>query len=46
MSDDSDKTMEDHGISWHNSNHCVLAIGWGVDEKTGMKYWIIRNSYG
>ena len=38
--------MEDRGISWHNLSHCVLAIGWGVDEKTGMQYWIIRNSYG
>jgi cathepsin C len=23
-----------------------MVIGWGVEDKTGQKYWIIRNSYG
>lgn len=29
-----------------NLNHSVVIVGWGVDEKTGTKYWILRNSYG
>ncbi|KAK9069728.1 hypothetical protein SSX86_010122 [Deinandra increscens subsp. villosa] len=27
-------------------NHCVLVVGYGVDETTGREFWIIRNSYG
>jgi hypothetical protein len=27
-----------------DSNHDVEVVGWGVDESTGMKYWIARNS--
>jgi len=27
-------------------SHAVLAIGYDVDEKTGMEYWILKNSYG
>jgi len=23
----------------------VLLVGWGYDEKTQTKYWIVRNSY-
>lgn len=26
--------------------HSVFLVGWGVDEKTKMPYWIVRNSYG
>ena len=26
--------------------HIVVIAGYGVDPKTGMKYWIGRNSYG
>jgi len=29
-----------------NLNHSVVIVGWGVDAKTGTKYWKVRNSYG
>ena len=28
-----------------NTDHSVVIIGWGNDEKTG-PYWIVRNSFG
>lgn len=28
-----------------NTDHSVVLIGWGHDEKTG-PYWIVRNSFG
>ena len=27
-------------------NHSVVILGWGKDPKTGVGYWIVRNSYG
>jgi len=39
------KTMENRGFSWENQNHSVTLVGWGFDDKTQTKYWIIRNSY-
>jgi cathepsin X len=28
------------------TNHIVAITGWGTDPDTGIKYWIIRNSWG
>merc|ERR1712162_70764 len=42
----TDKDLEDYGIAWMNLNHSVVIVGWGVDDKTGTKYWVVRNSYG
>lgn len=27
-------------------DHTIFIVGWGLDDKTSEKYWIVRNSYG
>ncbi|CAJ1900549.1 unnamed protein product [Cylindrotheca closterium] len=29
-----------------NSTHAVSIVGWGLDENTNQRYWIVRNSWG
>ncbi|KAH7474720.1 hypothetical protein PRIC1_013153 [Phytophthora ramorum] len=31
---------------YSSTTHVVSLVGWGVDAKTGVKYWIVRNSMG
>ena len=29
-----------------NIDHGVLAVGYGKDKKTGLAYWLVKNSWG
>lgn len=40
------ETQEKSKMGTQELNHSVLLLGWGTDKKTGMKYWIVRNSHG
>ena len=28
-----------------DTNHAILITGWGIDEDSGLDYWIIKNSW-
>jgi cathepsin C len=31
---------------WQKVDHSVLLVGWGEDEETKQKFWLIQNSWG
>lgn len=33
-------------MAYQETDHTVFIVGWSVEEKTKMPYWIVRNSYG
>jgi len=38
---------EHNGLhKWEQTNHAVVAVGWGVEKDTGTKYWLIKNTWG
>jgi len=46
-----DLSLYKHGIYSNSAcglstDHAVLAVGYGTDAKTGMDYWILKNSWG
>jgi C1A family cysteine protease len=38
--------MKVSGCPKSSSNHAVVIVGYGVDAKTGLQYWKVRNSWG
>jgi hypothetical protein len=31
---------------WEHTNHAVILVGYGVDQRSGLKYWLIQNTWG
>ena len=44
-----DNTWIKRGLAkpeWEKVDHSVLLVGWGVDKRTGEKFWILQNTWG
>lgn len=35
-----------HGTGRSKGSHAIKLMGWGVDEETGLDYWLVANSWG
>merc|ERR1712029_603340 len=40
------RVSREEECSPENLDHGVLAVGYGVDERSGEAYWLIKNSWG
>jgi len=39
--------QKQNGVNpWEQTNHAVTAIGWGVEPSSGIKYWVLKNTWG
>lgn len=39
-------TRKENKPIWTKVDHSVVLVGWGFDEETQTKYWLLQNSWG
>ena len=43
--DDCATTVKVDSEVLNTVNHGVLLVGWGIDQATGLEYWLVKNSW-